>query len=348
MHVAVDQPGQQHLVVGEGDRAGRRVVEAGDGGDPAAVGVHGGGPLAVGQDHPAGPHDQAHADASISAAAAHPVQLGAPRRRHPAAGQWQPDGVVAGRYLGLLVADVHRRCIGPRSHRWQPGGLAGAEPHGGVQQGMAGPLDPRRAGPAARFLAGAAEQDPVEGVEGAVGPELDPQVGAVVGARGDDGRLEAQVQRARHRGVDPLDRRRRAVAGGQGDGGGHGVHRQGRPLLDDQPDLGVVAPERPEGRRDQVHGGRTGPAHRELPARAHDRQHRPASGPGAGDDLHDRPHARCGSRARSCSRTHAATGRGRGSSRSEISTVGCPPRTCAASRRITSRSAPTAARGRSC
>ncbi|SHN88072.1 hypothetical protein SAMN05660350_04342 [Geodermatophilus obscurus] len=61
VHVAVDQSRQQHLVVGEGDRAGGGVVEAGARGDPAVRGVHRGRTLAVGEQHPAGADHERHA-----------------------------------------------------------------------------------------------------------------------------------------------------------------------------------------------------------------------------------------------------------------------------------------------
>ena len=61
VHVAVDQPGQQHLVVGQGDRGGADVVVRGDRGDPAVPAVHGGGPLPLGQHDPPGTDDETHA-----------------------------------------------------------------------------------------------------------------------------------------------------------------------------------------------------------------------------------------------------------------------------------------------
>jgi hypothetical protein len=61
VHVAVHQTGKEHLVVGEGDRGLRSVVEGGDRGDAAVVAVHGSRPLAAGQDHAPGPDDQLHA-----------------------------------------------------------------------------------------------------------------------------------------------------------------------------------------------------------------------------------------------------------------------------------------------
>ena len=112
-------------------------------------------------------------------------------------------------------------------------------------------------------------------------------------------------------------------------------------LLDDQPDLRVVPTERPERRGDQVHGRRPGAADRELAARPHHRQDRPPAGTRPGDDLDDASSRGCSARARTCSRTHSATDAAVGSSRSEISRVGFPPRTAAESRRMTSRSAPT-------
>ena len=175
VHVAVDQAGEQHLVVGEGDGGGRGVVEGGDRGDPAAGGVHGGGALAVGQDHPPGADDEAHAvtlrrrPASARRRPARPGAARSPTRSSPsrpagAAGRRPPR---SGRLR--LGADVHRGCIGPRGHRWQPGGLARAQPDGGVQQRPPVPHDAscRSSGPVPRR---AAEQHLLGGGEDAAGP----------------------------------------------------------------------------------------------------------------------------------------------------------------------------------
>ena len=59
VHVAVHQPGQQHLVAGQGDRAGRRFRVTGQAGDEAVADEHGRSPLAVRRDDPAAP-DRRH------------------------------------------------------------------------------------------------------------------------------------------------------------------------------------------------------------------------------------------------------------------------------------------------
>jgi hypothetical protein len=66
VYVAVDQARKQHLVLGQGDRVPRYVLERGDGRDSSTPGVHGSGTLTVRQHHPSGADDEVPAGGAAS------------------------------------------------------------------------------------------------------------------------------------------------------------------------------------------------------------------------------------------------------------------------------------------
>ena len=114
--------------------SGRGVVEGGDGGDPAVrrcarrrrARRRAGPPGARGRRgrscrHPARTRRERGRGPRRPGAARRPTPS-SPSRRAAAAGRRPPRSGPS----AASVADVHRGCIGPRGHRWQPGGLARA------------------------------------------------------------------------------------------------------------------------------------------------------------------------------------------------------------------------------
>ena len=320
----------------------------GDGGDPAAVGVHGGGALAVGQHHPPGPDDEAHAWPC-------PRTGSAPRRPRttrcssaPHAVVTQPPGSGSRTASSpvatsvFVVADVHRGCIGPRGHRWQPGGLAGPETDGGVQQRPAGPLDPGGPGPAAGFLAGAAEQHLLGGGEPGAGPSSARSSARWCAPARDDGRLQPRSSVPPTVAVIRWTDGRAPSRAGSATAAATDRTARVAPSSTTSRISASSPPSGPNAVATRWTRGRPGAADRELAARPHHRQHRPPAGARPGDDLDDRPHARCSARARTCSRTHSATSaRGRVLAQRDQQRRLARRAPRAASRRITSRSAPT-------
>ena len=242
---------------------GGDVVERGDGGDPAVLAVHGGGAAPVGQHAPGGRgrrgscrHPHRRAGRQRGRGPHHPVQLGAPRRRHPAAGQGQPDGVLPGQDVGLVVRDVHRGCIGPRGHRWQPGRLhpardrrwcaaaAGRRARSAVvpvQRPGSSPVRPSS-------TCSVAVSTPPSASSATSSARWWARAATTVGS-------SREVERAARRSavIRCADGRGRA-AGGQRDRRGHRPHGEARALLDDQRDLArrphraARTPSRPGGR----------------------------------------------------------------------------------------------------
>ena len=223
----------------------------------------------VGQHHPTGADDEAHAVTLTSGAG---QRVGGRTTRCSSVphavvtqppGSGQPDGVLPGRRR----PPRRRRCA-PLMHRPAGPPVATRRPRPGRARrwcaAAAGPLRSIRVVPVQRPGSSPVRPSSTCSVAVSTAPSASSrrQLRPVVGAGGHDGRLEPQVERAGDRRGDPLGRRAGPAAGGQGDRRGHRAHGQARALLHDQrtirrrPRRADRTPWRPGARSSARSGGR--------------------------------------------------------------------------------------------